>query len=1159
MGASLSVHAQTSLIVNEVMAANISMFLDPSWNYGGWIELYNPGDKQVYLGRCVVSDDKGHSTRLPANAGYIQSSGFYVIWFDHYDRLYGPKQTTFGLDTDGGTVTVTAADGTLLAIQDFPPAIARCSYARTSDGGDTWRWTDTATPNATNSTSTFADEQLPAPEVDADAQLFTGTLTAHVDVAEGATLRYTTDGTVPTTSSKQSDDGTFTVTTNTIYRFRAFKEGFLPSAVVTRSFLRCAHDYTLPILSVVADRGDIYGAEHGIFAAGSSCVNGRPGNGQTQNCNYNMDWDRPANMELIVDGEMVLNQEVDIAACGGWSRAWTPHSFKLKAQKQYGHKFLDYKLFSNKPFNRNKVIQVRNGGNDNTCRIKDAALQTIIARSGLNIDCQSYVPVSHFINGSYIGVINMREPNNKHFALANWGYDTEEVDQFEISPDSNYVQKAGTRDSFDRLMTLSAQAAQPTAYAEIQQLLDIDEYCNYMAVELFLGGTDWPQNNVKAYRPHTEGGRFRFVLFDLDFAYNTSDPFNTFAGKQTYTFATLLGGDYNGKTKREEIRVVTLFLNLLKNDDFRRHFIDAYCIVAGSVLDPTRSAAITDELANNVKAEMAFKGLSPSSTVNSMKSNMTASRRSTMYNALKNYSAMQLKNTTAVTASLSANVDGARLLVGGQFLPYAQFEGQLFPPVTITAEAPAGYTFKGWSSNSKPMRSLLARSATWKYYDKGSLDNTSWKNATFNDSNWSNGQGPFGYTSSGAGIATRLDYGNNAATKRPTYYFRTTIDLDANPSADDMFILDYTLDDGCVVYVNGKEGGRVQMNSGTPKYATYSSTYYADPADGQMTLTPSLFKKGTNVIAVEVHNCSASSSDIWWDAALSTSLGAGSSQTAFVSTDECYTLTGDETVVALTAIFEPTHAYGGFTDAPIRINEVSAAGSIYVDEHWHRGDWIELYNATSEPYDIEGLLLSNNASDPVRYLISGEGKASTVIPPHGFITVWCDKLETESQLHAPFKLSADGGDVLLTCSGEWTDVFTYPPHGGTESVGLFPDGGSQTCIMRLPSIAASNRLTTADDVYTQQWPELLAGTPALHSDDGSIEVAYYDDALYITSDGSIPITLTICTLDGAVVGVEQAEGLPQICVSTQGLSAGVYVARIHEHGGKTIAVKFRKQ
>ena len=56
---SSTLHAQTvsALRINEVMAANVDRFYDPSGNYGGWIEIYNPTIKELNLQNLWVSDD----------------------------------------------------------------------------------------------------------------------------------------------------------------------------------------------------------------------------------------------------------------------------------------------------------------------------------------------------------------------------------------------------------------------------------------------------------------------------------------------------------------------------------------------------------------------------------------------------------------------------------------------------------------------------------------------------------------------------------------------------------------------------------------------------------------------------------------------------------------------------------------------------------------------------------------------------------------------------------------------------------------------------------------------------------------------------------------------------------------------------------------------
>ena len=686
-----------SLVINEIMVSNVDEYLSGAFNFDGFIELYNPTDRAVELSGLKVSNPangEGPWT-TPGNMGIVPAKGFRLIWFD--SNGIDQKNAPFKLDVDGGTISIADASGTVIAEENYPAGIERVSYARSQDGTGEWGLTATATPGESNNGIVHATEQIDAPVVDQPSKLFTGTVAVKVTVPAGCILRYTTDGTLPTLSNGQSSStGRFNVKETTCYRFRLFADGKLPSRVTTRSYILRDMDYTLPVVSVVTDLNFLYSQEYGVFEKGP---NGRPGNGQSSKCNWNMDWERPVNFSYLnADGEMMFNQDVNLEMCGGWSRAWTPHSFKLKGSKELGgDKNLLYPFFNQKPYIRNRTLQVRNGGNDTSCRIKDGALQYLLQSSGINIDCQSYEPVHEFINGWYFGVLNIREPNNKHYVYANYGWDEDEIDQFEMSPDSGYVQKCGTPDAFLELVdVLSPDAANSDTYAEICRRIDIDAYANYMAAQFYLANWDWPQNNVKGFR-HRDDGKFRFVLFDLDGAFNSGSPFEDFFNRERYTFDQLYPTSLGRITA--QIRFVTLFKNMIKNDDFRRRFIDAYCIMGGSVFEKNRANQIITELLNRVEPAMNIGWESASGTANDM-INKLKSRQSTATNALKNYTAFGVKYTTTQAVTLSTDTEGAVLFINNQKVPTGKFSGHLFAPVKLRAQAPAGYVFQGWLDNA---------------------------------------------------------------------------------------------------------------------------------------------------------------------------------------------------------------------------------------------------------------------------------------------------------------------------------------------------------------------------------------------------------------------------------------------------------------------------
>ena len=1143
-----------SLLINEIQVANIDMFWDPSFNYGGWIEVYNPTDKTVSLTDCYITDDKNDLTKFPfkKNAKAVSPHSYQIIWFDHYSNRT-PSQVNFKLDYDGGSIYLVNSAKEIICSLDYPEATPRTSYARKVDGGNDWAITATPTPGKSNASSLFYNTRLEAPIVDRDACLFTSPFNVQVTIPSGATLRYTIDGTTPTESNGLvSTNGRFNVNQTTTFRFRLFKNGFQPSPVVTRSYLYEERSFNLPVISIVTDPDHLYDDSVGIYVKG---VNGRTGNGQSTPCNWNMDWERPVNFEYITtDGEMVINQEAYMEMCGGWSRAWTPHSFKIKANKVYdGQNFIPYPIFKDKANLKHKTLQIRNGGNDTDSRIKDAALQEIVHSSGLDIDGQECQPVVHFINGQYIGMLNIREPNNKHFVEANYGLDDEEIDQFEMSPDSNYVQKCGTDESFLEWHSLSSNAADNAVYEQICNMVDIDEYINYMAVELYLGGTDWPQNNIKGFKPRYEGGKFRFVLFDLDGTFAaSSDVFNTFEWKQyNHTFDYIYD---TGENMTGEIKWVTIFLNMLQNDQFRKQFIDTYCLVAGSVFVSERCNAIIDEMASRTEQALSYEGKSPWWTANNLK-NSISNRQQTMINALKNYNRMKLSGTTEQKVSLVANIDEARLLVNNLPVPTNKFNGSLFAPITLRAEAPAGYRFIGWASENSNMEQtvIIKRGITWKYYDQGSLDDTGWQQSDYVDNTWDSGAAPLGYYTSDSnnsrGYNTFLDYGEDANNKRPTYYFRKSFNLNYTPSDKDVYTLNYTIDDGMVVYINGEEAARYLMHNGYVSYYDYSSSYaQGNPDSGSLILPASLFKKGNNVIAIEVHNTDNKSSDIYFDVEL-TSSSPNNSNRSYVSTDEEYTLPTNGNNHSLIACYEKMsdEEIAEKAAAPVRINEVSADNSIYINDHYKKNDWIELYNSTDQPYDVAGLYISDNADKPQKYQIPAGNKGiNTVIEPHGYLILWADKLEDINQLHTPFKLAAEGGDVLLSSDEGWSNKISYPSHYGDESVGVYPDGGTNVYLMSRPTFAATNRINSYSAFIGES--EMANAITLTETMSGSIRIQYEHNTLLICSANSTWAEVTLYNAAGQqamYTTVQMSNG--QTMMNINNLPQGFYIVRVKDN------------
>ena len=700
--------AGDNLIVNEICVANVDRYIDHSYNYGGWVELYNPTTSDIALGNMTLrhTDAEGNQEHyiLTSSHGKVSAHGHAVLWFDHNSKegYYGPnawKQIPFKLDAEGGVVELLDTNGRLADAVQYPPCIARCSWMRETDGDANCGWTSTPTPNATNNTSRTAEERLQAPLVSTTGGTFANSFRFTVTFSPGTTLYYTTDGSTPQVGkSPTSADGRFDVNESTIFRFMLAREGCLNSPVVTRTFLKSDGRLTLPILSVSTAPKNLFDNTIGLYVTGT---NGRVANNSKVMANQNMDWERPVNVEYFVPDahgnySEAINQEAEFSIFGGWTRFnegnkdfeyRTP--FKLKSDKIFeGLNYFPYPIFDSKPYIKIKNFLVRNGGQDQKARIWDAAIQELLRSSGLYLDCQAWQPAHVYLNGKYLGMMNLREESNKQFAFSNYGIDKDEMDQWE----GDIVIKEGDKKKLDEWYNLSKNLANNPAdtsiWNAICRLVDIDEYCNYMAAEIYMGNLDWLRGgfkNLKGFRARDVNGKFHIVLHDVDGGFGDTDMILQVLSKGTGSLPVR-------------------FKNMLRYEPFKKQFIDAYCIMDGCVFDPERCEPIITAMKNTINQALKLEGLSSDEKANLLIERIGdyEVRRPNLKKNLK--TAFNLQDEYNVT--LKSNLPEAKaLLLNGQEIPTGKFNGYMFAPITLTASAPGGTAFREWHVNGRVVSS----------------------------------------------------------------------------------------------------------------------------------------------------------------------------------------------------------------------------------------------------------------------------------------------------------------------------------------------------------------------------------------------------------------------------------------------------------------------
>ena len=181
----------------------------------------------------------------------------------------------------------------------------------------------------------------------------------------------------------------------------------------------------------------------------------------------------------------------------------------------------------------------------------------------------------------------------------------------------------------------------------------------------------------------------------------------------------------------------------------------------------------------------------------------------------------------------------------------------------------------------------LAGAPQWKYYGGGNnLNAVTWKDLTYAETGWITGNSALGFGASAPVRNTNIPENNSSAgggiagSRYPTLYFRKTINI-PNPGSYTNFKINAKFDDAIVVWVNGSEGYRNNITA-NPGYATLatgsiSNNNGATALSGS--INPSYFVTGDNIIAVEIHQVNATSSDLFFDMELIANTGSGAAVT----------------------------------------------------------------------------------------------------------------------------------------------------------------------------------------------------------------------------------------------------------------------------------------
>ncbi len=598
-------------VINEVMSLNTSTITDNDGAFPDWIELYNPSQDDFSLKDYALSDDPDELKKLIFPDIDIPGSGWLLIFASDKDKM-GDEflHTNFKISSKGETILMTSPAGVIIDSLTVPQLAADISYGRIPDGGIARAYFARSTPGRSNETDpSFGFAKTP--HFSQPSGFYHGSISVKLSSNETGRIRYTTNGAVPNAHSR-SYLNPIQLSKTTVVKARTFTEDKLPSPVATHTYF-IDETQQLPAISLSTHPDNLFDEDIGIYVEGNgTALGGYPDNPIGPPANYWEDWERLAHIEFFEpDGTFGFGENIGLKMAGKTTRKLPQKSFAVFLRNQYGTDKLDYPLFPDSPVRTFYSFMLRNAGSDNThnqggVHFRDG-LSALLLRE-LDLDYQDYRPCVLYINGEYWGIYGIREKLNEEYLATHHGVDPDNVDMLDDYHRLYPLVIEGNAKDYNALIdylkvhNLSDEDA--AAYVETQ--MNIDNYLTYMAVQIYLANQDGPGHNCKFWRPRTDDGRYRWLLYDTDhsFGFRLFTP-NFHYAPDAYvdnTIAYYLEPD--GPDWPNPPESTFMFRKIMQNRGFQIRFINILADMLNSRFSAGKAYENFKHVRNKIEPEM---------------------------------------------------------------------------------------------------------------------------------------------------------------------------------------------------------------------------------------------------------------------------------------------------------------------------------------------------------------------------------------------------------------------------------------------------------------------------------------------------------------------------------------------------------------------------
>ncbi|MFV2069642.1 MAG: chitobiase/beta-hexosaminidase C-terminal domain-containing protein, partial [Pirellulales bacterium] len=612
--------------ITELMASNGNTLLDEDGASSDWIELFNRGDATVSLDGWFLTDDAATPEKWQLPGVTLDPGAYLVVFASGKDRApaVGELHTNFKLSASGEYVGLIEPGGTVVSEfgsdgTDYPTQFTDISYGATPAGSRFFAEPTPGEPNADGFLEFLGETTASVPRGFFDAPFTVELSTSD----EGATIRYTTDGSRPSESNGTVYSGPIPISGTTTLRSAAFKADARPGPVDTQTYLfpndvlrqsamfgkdgngvpptapwgqdktgdgvldpdwdvdpeivnhpipenrLTARDLrSVPTISVTLPWEEMFGGDgEGIYIDGDRDPRG-------------------ASIEQILpDGSTGFQIDGSVQIQGNSSAVrWKVDklSMRVKFTRAFGATKLNAPLF----------------GEDATDRFDTFILDAVhnfswVHRSQLQADDAKYIQDQFvanlhnatggasphgnyqylYINGIFWGMYYVHERADASFAASYFGGDKDDYDFIKHDPIRNVNENP---ENYFAMLDLSNEdLSDDTNYQNLARVLDIEGLIDYVLVNFYVGNNDWGEDNWFAtFNRNSPDGKWRFHSWDAEEVLNDVNDTKT-ANKNNPRAPT---GIHQRLMANAEYR-------LLFADRVQKHYFN------GGVLTPEKTAA----------------------------------------------------------------------------------------------------------------------------------------------------------------------------------------------------------------------------------------------------------------------------------------------------------------------------------------------------------------------------------------------------------------------------------------------------------------------------------------------------------------------------------------------------------------------------------------